>query len=278
MREAREEGARYGGAPNVPIPAVLESIAQCESHGDPRAISAGGTYRGKYQFSFSTWASVGGKGDPAAASETEQDRRAAMLYRTGGPATGRSAAAERAPETGVARGPGAAAPGPRRRTVGRVCSLGGMDAARLRAAFPVFARFAYLNAGTCGPLPARPRNGPSATLLALGTEQGRSPRLLRGRCSTAARACATPTRALLGAASDDVALTTCTSEGIVRVLGALDLQPGDEVLTSDEEHPGLQGPLAAARDQRGHRRPRRAVRRDRRARSGRRRSSSPART
>ena len=62
-----------------------QSIAQCESHGNPRAISAGGTYRGKYQFSFSTWATVGGKGDPAAASETEQDRRAAMLYRTGGP-------------------------------------------------------------------------------------------------------------------------------------------------------------------------------------------------
>jgi hypothetical protein len=76
---------RHGGAPNVPIPAVLSSIAQCESHGNPRAISPGGTYRGKYQFSFSTWASVGGSGDPAAASETEQDRRAAMLYRTGGP-------------------------------------------------------------------------------------------------------------------------------------------------------------------------------------------------
>lgn len=83
VRQARER--RFGGAPNVPIPPVLESIARCESHGDPRAISSGGTYRGKYQFSFSTWASVGGKGDPAAASETEQDRRAAILYRTGGP-------------------------------------------------------------------------------------------------------------------------------------------------------------------------------------------------
>ena len=83
VREARER--RFGGAPNVPIPPVLEAIAECESHGDPRAISPGGTYRGKYQFSFSTWASVGGEGDPAAASETEQDRRAAILYRTGGP-------------------------------------------------------------------------------------------------------------------------------------------------------------------------------------------------
>jgi len=86
-KEIRRERTErdHGGAPNVPIPGVLRSIAACESHGNPRAISAGGTYRGKYQFSYSTWASVGGKGDPAAASETEQDRRAAILYRTGGP-------------------------------------------------------------------------------------------------------------------------------------------------------------------------------------------------
>jgi transglycosylase-like protein len=82
VRHARKE--RFGGAPNVPIPRVLAQIARCESRGDPRAVSAGGTYRGKYQFSFSTWASVGGDGDPAAASETEQDRRAAILYRSGG--------------------------------------------------------------------------------------------------------------------------------------------------------------------------------------------------
>ncbi len=87
LRAARADvrERRHGGAPNVPIPGVLQSIAQCESHGNPRAISPGGTYRGKYQFSYSTWASVGGSGDPAAASETEQDRRAAILYRTGGP-------------------------------------------------------------------------------------------------------------------------------------------------------------------------------------------------
>jgi len=74
-----------GGAPDIPIPPQLAAIAQCESRGNPRAVSSGGTYRGKYQFSFATWQSVGGTGDPAAASETEQDRRAAKLYRTGGP-------------------------------------------------------------------------------------------------------------------------------------------------------------------------------------------------
>ncbi len=58
----------------------LARIAQCESGGNPRAISPSGLYRGKYQFSTDTWIAVGGSGDPAAASEAEQDRRAAILY------------------------------------------------------------------------------------------------------------------------------------------------------------------------------------------------------
>jgi hypothetical protein len=62
----------------------LQRIAQCESGGNPHAVSAGGQYRGKYQFSYQTWHSVGGQGDPAAASSAEQDRRAAALYSRGG--------------------------------------------------------------------------------------------------------------------------------------------------------------------------------------------------
>ncbi len=60
--------------------ATLERIAQCESGGNPRAVSPGGHYRGKYQFSRETWRSLGGKGDPAKASEAEQDRLALKLY------------------------------------------------------------------------------------------------------------------------------------------------------------------------------------------------------
>jgi peptidoglycan hydrolase-like protein with peptidoglycan-binding domain len=59
---------------------TLARIAQCESGGDPTAVSASGTYRGKYQFSRETWRDLGGSGDPAAASEAEQDRMAAKLY------------------------------------------------------------------------------------------------------------------------------------------------------------------------------------------------------
>jgi hypothetical protein len=73
---------RAGLTPGVR--AVLNRIAACESRGNPRAVGGGGAYRGKYQFSFGTWASVGGRGDPAAASEREQDRRAAMLLNRDG--------------------------------------------------------------------------------------------------------------------------------------------------------------------------------------------------
>jgi L-cysteine/cystine lyase len=124
-----------------------------------------------------------------------------------------------------------------------------MDPAALRAAFPVFDRRAYLNAGTCGPLPAAAVRAATES-LDQAARDGRTrtyfePLLeLRGRLRASYAQ-------LLDAEPDDVALTTCTSEGIVRVLGALELRAGDEVLTSTEEHPGLLGPLAAAREQRG---------------------------
>jgi hypothetical protein len=65
-------------------PPHLAAIAACESGGDPTAVDPSGTYRGKYQFDLQTWASVGGTGDPAAAPEAEQDRRAAILYERAG--------------------------------------------------------------------------------------------------------------------------------------------------------------------------------------------------
>ena len=62
---------------------TLDAIAACESGGDPTAVNAAGYY-GKYQFDTGTWASVGGSGNPAEASEAEQDMRASMLYAQSG--------------------------------------------------------------------------------------------------------------------------------------------------------------------------------------------------
>ena len=81
-RDARERRRRYQ---SVAVPPQLEAIAACESGGDPGAVSSTGAYRGKYQFSYATWAAVGGSGDPAAAPESEQDYRAALLYQRSGP-------------------------------------------------------------------------------------------------------------------------------------------------------------------------------------------------
>jgi len=77
--------------PGGPSPATLERIAQCESGGNPRAVSADGQYRGKYQFSYGTWAGVGGSGDPAAASEAERTGAGGSSPRAAARLPGRSA-------------------------------------------------------------------------------------------------------------------------------------------------------------------------------------------
>jgi Transglycosylase-like domain len=70
------------GPARIPwIRAKLRRIARCESHNNPRAVNASGTYRGKYQMSLRTWQVAGGHGDPAGAPSWEQDRRAAIILR-----------------------------------------------------------------------------------------------------------------------------------------------------------------------------------------------------
>lgn len=61
-----------------------QALANCESGGNPRAVSSDGTYRGLYQFSMSTWQGVGGSGDPIDASVSEQTYRAQILYSRSG--------------------------------------------------------------------------------------------------------------------------------------------------------------------------------------------------
>lgn len=60
------------------------ALANCESGGNPRSVSSGGTYRGLYQFTMGTWQSVGGHGDPIDASSSEQTYRAQILFRRDG--------------------------------------------------------------------------------------------------------------------------------------------------------------------------------------------------
>ena len=124
-----------------------------------------------------------------------------------------------------------------------------MDSSALRAEFPVLRALAYLNAGTDGPLPAKAAHAAAAELQR-AAEQGRARAHFERRSELAGelrREYATA----LGCDAHDVALTTCASEGLAVAIGGLDLREGDEILTSDEEHPGLLGALIAARELHG---------------------------
>jgi soluble lytic murein transglycosylase-like protein len=81
---ARRRRELFAQLPGGVTMATLEVIAACESGSDPTAVSSDGTYRGLYQFDQGTWESVGGQGDPAAASAAEQSYRAALLYSRSG--------------------------------------------------------------------------------------------------------------------------------------------------------------------------------------------------
>jgi selenocysteine lyase/cysteine desulfurase len=121
-----------------------------------------------------------------------------------------------------------------------------LDVPALRKQFPVLSHTAYLNAGTDGPLPAAAAQAAAAELQR-EAQEGRSHHHFerRGELNSSLRAAYA---SLLGCAAEDVALTTCTSEGLTLVIGGLQLGPGDEIITSDEEHPGLLGALLAARE------------------------------
>jgi selenocysteine lyase/cysteine desulfurase len=120
-----------------------------------------------------------------------------------------------------------------------------MDPAALRAQFPVLRAKAYLNAGTCGPLPEAAVQAATAAMRTAADEGRAGMRWERLQELRPLVRAAYAER--LGALPEDVALTSSTSDGVARVLVGLGIGEGDEVVTSDTEHPGLFGPLIAAR-------------------------------
>jgi selenocysteine lyase/cysteine desulfurase len=120
------------------------------------------------------------------------------------------------------------------------------DAAAFRAQFPVLAEKSYLNAGTEGPLPAAAAQAVGERLAA-ETAHGRSGMDYIGTVKELAERVRASYAGLLGADPSDVALTGSTTDGCNTVLSGLDLRPGDQIITSDEEHPGLTAPLGRLR-------------------------------
>jgi L-cysteine/cystine lyase len=114
-----------------------------------------------------------------------------------------------------------------------------------RAQFPVLERFAYLNAGSSGPLPqvaveaARGR-------LARDLAEGRSGKPYIDEILEQRERVRNGIAAVLQTSTELVALTDSTTRGCQIVLAGLGLGPDDEVVTSNEEHFGLTGPLDAS--------------------------------
>ncbi len=111
-----------------------------------------------------------------------------------------------------------------------------------RAQFPVLDDLAYLQAGSAGPLSR-------ATVEAMHAEEARN--LTDGRAGSdyveRILAMRTELRAavagLVGVDTEQVVLTSSTTDGCNIVLAGLDLSGEDEVVTTTDEHFGLLGPL-----------------------------------
>jgi L-cysteine/cystine lyase len=115
----------------------------------------------------------------------------------------------------------------------------------IRASFPVLDRFAYLNAGTNGPL-SRPTVEAIVAEQLVDTAQGRGGEPYFSRALEMRGVLREQLAALLSVEPSQVALTRSTTDGCNIVLAGLELGPEDEVVTSDVEHFGLIGPLAAS--------------------------------
>ena len=114
-----------------------------------------------------------------------------------------------------------------------------------RAQFPVLERYAYLNAGSAGPLP-RTAVKAARTRLERDLTEGRSGKANMEELFQLRERVRGGIAAVLGASAEHVALTESTTRGCQIVATGLGLGADDEIVTTDQEHFGLLGPLHAS--------------------------------
>jgi len=114
-----------------------------------------------------------------------------------------------------------------------------------RRQFPVFERFAYLNAGTNGPL-ARATVEAMVGQAQADLETGRGGAAYFERIVQLRERVRAKLAAMVGVAEENLSLSTSTTNGCNIVLAGLGLGPDDEVVTTDGEHFGLLGALATS--------------------------------
>jgi L-cysteine/cystine lyase len=114
-----------------------------------------------------------------------------------------------------------------------------------RAQFPVLERSAYLNAGSNGPLPRAAVEAARAR-LERDLAEGRSGMAWVEELRELRERIRGEIAAVLGTDAELVALTDSTTRGCQVVLAGLALGADDEIVTTDQEHFGLIGPLHAS--------------------------------
>lgn len=113
-----------------------------------------------------------------------------------------------------------------------------------RRQFPVLERTAYLNAGTNGPL-ARSTTDAIIAETERASREGRSGKRYVERVLELRETARQGFADVLRVDATQVALVESTTRGCATVLGGFGLSGEDEVITTDQEHFGLTGPLFA---------------------------------
>ena len=113
----------------------------------------------------------------------------------------------------------------------------------LRAQLPAVLAQGYFNTGSNGPMPIVAYEA-ADRIARRELERGRIiPGAYEGNRDHNREVAALAAR-IFGAGPDEIALTHSTTEGLCTALMGLNWEPGDEVVTTLQEHPGLLSPLA----------------------------------
>lgn len=122
-----------------------------------------------------------------------------------------------------------------------------IDATTVREAFPALASCNYLNTGTYG-LMAEPALARYREALEALERFGVACPMDLGSAMVGAR---TAVADLVGVSADEIAFTRNATDGINLVLAGLGWQPGDEVITTEQEHEAMLHPLLHLQSTRG---------------------------
>lgn len=123
------------------------------------------------------------------------------------------------------------------------------DLQLIRSHLPILREWTYLNTGTVGVMPDPVFDG----LIRIMRSYEQGGHTAQAEAVDGAERAKVALGSILGVPGDQIALNRNATDGINTVAAAFPLSPGDEVITSTEEHPAMVLPWLAACDRAGAR-------------------------